>query len=126
MLKLLNRNGMTTLKNKSKDKPTDAVDILIYEKGLRIKTILPIKDLDLMIIVLNNGRIIKSKISCFKILKNATQEQLNKWELRLAGVALRWEELDEDLSLRGFITNNVMNDVLHRLETSDLELAEVI
>jgi hypothetical protein len=118
---------MTTLKNKIKnDLPTDPIDILIYEKGLRIKTILPIKDIDLLVIVLNNGRLIKSKISCFKLLKTATQEQLDKWELKLSGAALRWEELDEDLSLRGFITDNVMNTVLHRLETPDLELAEVL
>ena len=124
MLKTLKRDGMNTLINN--DKPTDPIDILIFEKGLRINTVLPIKELDLLVIVLNNGRIIKTKISCFKLLKNAKQEQLDKWELKLSGAALRWEELDEDVSLRGFITNNVMNNVLHRLERSDLELAEVI
>jgi len=117
---------MNTLKNKTKDGPKDPVDVLIYDKGLRITTVLPIKELDLLIIVLNSSRVLKSKLSCFKLLENASQEQLNKWTLKNKGIAIRWEELDEDLSLRGFITNNVMKNVLHLLETSSIELAEII
>lgn len=118
---------MSTLKNKkTKDNPKDPIDILIYDKGLRITTILPVKELDLLVIVLNSGSIIKSKISCFKLLQHANQEQLNNWELKNNGTGIRWEEFDEDLSLRGFITNNVMNNVLHRLETSNMEIAEII
>jgi hypothetical protein len=118
---------MSTLKNKkTQDVPKDPIDILIYTKGLRISTILPIKELDLLVIVLNSGSIIKSRISCFKLLQNANQEQLNNWELKNKGTGIRWEEFDEDLSLRGFITNNVMNNVLHRLEVSNSEIAEII
>jgi len=117
---------MNTLRSKTKDSPQDPVDILIFEKGLRINTILPVKELDLLVIVLNNGRIIKSQISCFKLLQNANQIQLDKWKLKNKGTGIRWEELDEDLSLRGFITNNVMNNVLHKLETSNMELVEII
>jgi hypothetical protein len=118
---------MNTLKNKKiKDGPKDPVDILIYDKGLRITTILPVKELDLLVVVLNSGSIIKSKISCFKLLLNANQEQLNNWKLKNNGTGIRWEEFDEDLSLRGFITNNVMNNVLHRLETSNMEISEII
>jgi len=118
---------MNTSKNNIiKDRPKDAVDILIYEKGLRISTVLPVKELDLLVVVLNSGSIIKSKISCFKLLQNATQTQLNKWKLKNGGTGIRWNEFDEDLSLRGFITDNVMNTVLHRLEISNTEFAEII
>jgi hypothetical protein len=117
---------MNILKNKTIDSPKDPVDILIFEKGLRINTILPIKELDLLVIVLNNGRIIKSKISCFNLLQNAAQTQLDKWELKNKGIGIRWNELDEDLSLRGFITNNLINNVLHKLEMSDIELVDII
>jgi hypothetical protein len=118
---------MSTLKNKNtNDRPKDPVDILLFDKGLRITTILPVKELDLLVIVLNSGSIIKSKISCFKLLQNATQAQLNNWQLKNDGKGIRWDEFDEDLSLRGFITNNVMNNVLHRLEFSNIETAEII
>jgi hypothetical protein len=116
---------MNTLKNSQKENnPKDPVDILIYEKGLRISVILPVKHLNLLVVVLNSGSVIKSRLSDFKLLQNASQEQLNKWELKNKGTGIRWNEFDEDLSLRGFITNNVMNNVLHRLETS--EIAEII
>ncbi|GEM_PF-457583 len=127
MSKILKHSGMNTSKNNIiKDRPKDAVDILIYEKGLRISTVLPVKELDLLVVVLNSGSIIKSKISCFKLLQNATQTQLNKWKLKNGGTGIRWNEFDEDLSLRGFITDNVMNTVLHRLEISNTEFAEII
>lgn len=126
-MNLLKINGMNTLiSEKTKDKPKDPIDILIFEKGLRIKSILPIKDIDLLVIVLNTGRLLKSKISCFKLLENATQEQLDKWELKQSGIGIRWDELDEDLSLRGFISELVLNNIFHQLETSDIEFAEVI
>jgi hypothetical protein len=81
---------MSTLKNKKvKDGPKDPVDILIYDKGLRISTILPVKELDILVIVLNTGSIIKSRLSCFKLLQNANQEQLNKWVLKNNGTGIR-------------------------------------
>ena len=118
---------MSSLKNSTHDIPvTDPIDILIFEKGLRINTILPVKELDLLVIILNNGRVIKTSLSNFKLLKDASQKQLDKWELRLEGAALRWDELDEDLSLRGFIKNSVMGKVLNQLETSGTDLVEII
>jgi len=117
---------MTTLKNNIDNQLSqNPKDILIYEKGLRIKTILPIKELDIMIIVLNNAMVLKSKISCFFLLKDATQEQLNKWEIRNKGVAIRWDELDEDLSLYGFLNDKIVNSLNINYQNSDLELVEV-
>ncbi|MBZ0201464.1 MAG: DUF2442 domain-containing protein [Ignavibacteria bacterium] len=42
----------------------------------------------------------------FKILKNATNDELKKVELRLDGYALRWEDLDEDLTVSGIVSGN--------------------
>ncbi len=42
----------------------------------------------------------------FKLLKSATVEQLKKVELRLNGYALRWEELDEDITVKGIVLGN--------------------
>ena len=57
-------------------------------------------------IELIDGRTIGFPADRFLILKNATEEQLKKIEIRLNGYALRWEQLDEDLTVRGIIAGN--------------------
>jgi len=52
---------------------------------------------------LTDGRIIGFPADRFKILKKATNEQLQKVTLELDGFALRWEELDEDLTVPGVV-----------------------
>jgi hypothetical protein len=57
-------------------------------------------------IELTDGRIVGFPAHRFKLLKEATDDQLRKVELRLNGSALRWEELDEDITVRGIILGN--------------------
>lgn len=57
-------------------------------------------------IELTDGRIIGFPADRFKILKNATNEQLNGVTLRLDGYALRWESLDEDITVPGVVAEN--------------------
>jgi hypothetical protein len=57
-------------------------------------------------IELTDRRIIGFPADRFKILKNATEEQLSKVEIRLNGFALRWEELDEDITVPGIVAGN--------------------
>lgn len=57
-------------------------------------------------IELTDGRIIGFPADRFRILKNATDEQLKKVVLRLNGYALRWEELDEDITVPGIVAGN--------------------
>ena len=52
---------------------------------------------------LTDFRIIGFPADRFRILKEATDEQLQKVELRLNGFALRWEELDEDITVKGIL-----------------------
>lgn len=87
----------------------DPFDQLVFEKGLRVKHVLLDKKLNLMVVVVNNGTVIKSNISSYQRLKNATEEQLNKWSLIGDGVGIEWPDLDEDLSLKGFIKTATMN-----------------
>ena len=39
----------------------------------------------------------------FKLLRGASEEQLRQVTLRANGTALRWEELDEDISVSGIV-----------------------
>jgi hypothetical protein len=55
---------------------------------------------------LTDGRIIGFPADRFKILSTATEEQLNEVTLRLNGFALRWESLDEDITVPGIVSGN--------------------
>lgn len=55
---------------------------------------------------LADQRIIGFPANRFKILKEASDESLKKVELRLDGAALRWEELDEDITVMGIVLGN--------------------
>ena len=88
--------------NKVTDKQaTDPLDQLIFEDGLRIKTLWFDQDLDLLVVLLNNKKIIQRPISDFNRLKNATKTQLDNYEND--GIGIHWPDVDEDLSLRGFL-----------------------
>lgn len=52
---------------------------------------------------LSDGRLLAFPADRFRLLKNATEEQLARLSIRLNGAALRWEELDEDLTVRGIL-----------------------
>lgn len=60
----------------------------------------------IIFIELTDGRTISFPADRFKILAEATDEQLKEVTLRLNGHALRWENLDEDLTIRGIIAGN--------------------
>lgn len=52
---------------------------------------------------LTDGRIIGFPADRFRILSKASDTALRKVELRLSGYALRWDELDEDLTVQGIL-----------------------
>jgi len=60
----------------------------------------------LIYIELTDGRIIGFPADRFKLLTQATNEQLAHVQLRLNGFALRWEELDEDITVPGIVAGN--------------------
>jgi len=52
---------------------------------------------------LHDGRIVGFPADRFRLLKAATEEQLAKVQLEINGYALRWEELDEDITVPGVV-----------------------
>lgn len=60
----------------------------------------------IIFIELTDGRIIGFPAERFRLLKSASDKDLGKVEIRLNGYALRWEELDEDLTVPGIIAGN--------------------
>jgi len=57
-------------------------------------------------IELTDGRTISSPADRFKILSQALEEELKQVEIRLSGFALRWENLDEDITVKGIVAGN--------------------
>ncbi|MDD2744425.1 MAG: DUF2442 domain-containing protein [Rhodocyclaceae bacterium] len=57
----------------------------------------------MIFIELTDGRQIGFPADRFRLLANATNETLSQVELCLNGAALRWEVLDEDISVRGIV-----------------------
>jgi hypothetical protein len=52
---------------------------------------------------LHDGRIIGFPADRFRLLKAASDEQLARVQLELNGYALRWEELDEEITVPGVV-----------------------
>jgi hypothetical protein len=94
------KSGMNSSSNPLKEekvsnkRSSDPFEKLIFEKGLRIR-----------------------HINHFKSLKNATQVDLDKWELIGNGIGIHWQSIDEDLSLKGLIKDAALSSILHRLES---------
>ena len=57
----------------------------------------------MIFVELIDGRIVGFPANRFKLLRAATDEQLRGVTLALNGAALRWEELDEDLTVAGVV-----------------------
>ncbi len=60
-------------------------------------------DARMVFIELTDGRILGFPADRFKLLRDATDESLKSVKLELNGTALRWEELDEDLTVAGVV-----------------------
>ena len=52
---------------------------------------------------LTDGRLFGFPADRFKILSQASEAQLKEVTLEVGGYALRWEELDEDLTVAGVV-----------------------
>ena len=60
----------------------------------------------MIFVELTDGRVVGCPADRFRILKQATENQLKSVSLRLKGYALRWEELDEDITVPGVVAGH--------------------
>ena len=85
-LELLKQNGMSVLQI---IKSANAVDIWFDD----IK----------MYLILDDGRELAVPINWFPSLRDATREQRNKWRFIGDGEGIHWEDLDEDILVKGLL-----------------------
>ena len=60
----------------------------------------------MILLELTDGRLFGFSADRFKLLRDATDEQLREVSLRLNGFALRWESLDEDITVPGAVAGS--------------------
>jgi Protein of unknown function (DUF2442) len=60
-------------------------------------------DKRMVFLELTDGRIVGFPAARFKRLSNASDEQLKLVKLELNGFAMRWEDLDEDITVPGVL-----------------------
>lgn len=85
----------------------DSLEAIIFYDGLTIKAIDFHQHVDLMLIVLNTTAVLHQKISTYPLLKKSTLGQLKNYELISNGTGVYWPDIDEDLSLKGFLQDEI-------------------
>jgi hypothetical protein len=63
---------------------------------------------------LTDGRIVGFPADRFKILSNASEKQLQEVHIEVNGHALRWENLDEDLTVSGVVAGKFQLPLLKK------------
>lgn len=99
-------NGMSTSVNNY-----DAIEKLIYEEGLQIEAIDVHPELDVLLIILNTKAVLRQRLSSYRGLISADKSALLNYEFISNGTGVRWPLLDEDLSLKGFLRDELRNVV---------------
>ncbi len=56
-------------------------------------------------VTLEDGRMLRIPTSLFPKLRNAAPEKLSNWEWIGEGIGIEWLDLDEHLSIAGFLKN---------------------
>ncbi len=81
----------------------DAIESLIYSEGLKISSVEVTSNNSKLLIHLNNHLTFVTPTKNYEGLKNATSKRLKNYRLIGSGIGIHWPELNEDLSLKGFL-----------------------
>jgi hypothetical protein len=61
---------------------------------------------DKIYVLLSDDREIAVPLRWFPRLATATEKQRNNWRLIGKGIGIHWEDFDEDLSVKGLLSNS--------------------
>lgn len=78
---------------------------------MRIETIDINPELDVMLIILNTKAVLRQRLSSYTGLKTSNKTSLLQYQLIGNGTGAHWPLLDEDLSLKGFLRDELRNTV---------------
>jgi len=89
----------------------DSIEKLIFDEGLRIKSVEIDAPNDKMVVFLNRDVTFIVRLSYYKRLKTAITASLLDYRLIANGTGIHWPVLDEDLSLKGFIEDFIRSKI---------------
>lgn len=90
------------------------IESIIFESGLSIKGIEIKRDFNKLFVFLNTEHILVLPLSLYSRLKEATVKDLQNFTLIAGGTGIHWPNLDEDLSLKGFLKDALTQMVTTR------------
>lgn len=61
-------------------------------------------DQEMLVAEISDGRIVSIPKVWFARLRNASQKELENFELSPSGYGIHWPDLDEDISIKSFLT----------------------
>jgi len=100
--------------------PTDPIERAIFRQGLRIADVHISTELDLLVVMLNTREVLKLRLSASRLLAKASRKQLDDWQLIGNGYGVHWPQLDEHLSLKGFLRDAMMGEFIERWDKKSM------
>ena len=59
---------------------------------------------DMLIATISDGRVVSIPVVWFPRLRGAPQDKLNCFEISPSGYGIHWPDLDEDISIKSFLS----------------------
>ena len=89
----------------------DEFDVLIHQQQVRISRFVAVRELDLLLFVLSNRRVISQTLSVYPALHHASDDALAIYTTSPSGI--HWPEIDADLSIRGLLMSEVVRPFMN-------------
>lgn len=89
----------------------DSIVKIIYDEGLCIEAVNFHSELDVMLLVLNTKAVLRQWLSYYDSLKSASMDALLNFESTGKGTGIHGPQLGEDLSLKGFLRDELLKVV---------------
>jgi len=64
-------------------------------------------DDDSLEVSLSDGRVVSAPLEWFPRLRASTPEQKRNWRFNGPGIGIHWEDIDEDISVRGLLNPEI-------------------
>jgi len=64
-------------------------------------------DDDSLEVSLSDGRVVSAPLEWFPRLRDSTPEQKRNWRFNGPGIGIHWEDIDEDISVRGLLNPEI-------------------
>ena len=107
----LKKNGMNTSVNKY-----DSIENIIFKENLKITSIGFSISLDKMYVQLSNDHSFVVSTRMYKRLTNVSEKSIKNYQIIANGTGIHWPDLDEDLSLKGFFKDFLVQQIYSEKE----------